>query len=84
VLATRYGVIKKTPMDEFENIRKGGMIAQNLREGDELIAAMLTSGDDDILIGTKKGKSIRFSEEDVRPMGRTATGVRSILLDEED
>jgi len=84
VLATRYGVIKKTPMDEFENIRKGGMIAQNLRDGDELIAAMLTGGDDDILIGTKKGKSIRFSEEDVRPMGRTATGVRSILLDEED
>ncbi len=84
MLATRYGVIKKTPMDEFENIRKGGMIAQSLRDGDELIAAMLTGGEDDILVGTKKGKCIRFSEEDVRPMGRAATGVRSIMLSEDD
>ena len=84
VLATRDGVIKKTPLCEFDNIRKGGIIAQNLREGDALIGAMLTKGDEDLLVGTRKGMCIRFSEEDVRPMGRTATGVRSILLEEGD
>ena len=83
-LITRAGIIKKTEIGEFDNIRKGGMIAQNLRDGDELIAAILTDGSDEIIIGTKKGKSIRFSEEDVRPMGRGATGVKAITLDEED
>ena len=81
VFATRGGVIKKTPVEEFENIRKGGLIALGLREGDELIGVMLSSGDDEFLVGTRYGKCIRFHEEDVRPMGRTATGVRSILLD---
>ena len=84
VLATRYGVIKKTPMSDFDNIRKGGIIAQNLREGDELIGVRLSTGEDDLLVGTRKGMCIRFSEADVRPMGRTATGVRSILLDDGD
>ena len=84
VFATRGGVIKKTPVEEFENIRKGGLIALGLREGDELIGVMLSSGDDEFLVGTRYGKCIRFHEEDVRPMGRTATGVRSILLDEGD
>lgn len=84
VFATRGGVIKKTPVEEFENIRKGGLIALGLREGDELIGVMLSSGDDEFLVGTRQGKCIRFHEEDVRPMGRTATGVRSILLDEGD
>ena len=84
VFATRGGVIKKTPVEEFENIRKGGLIALGLREGDELIGVMLSSGDDEFLVGTRHGKCIRFHEEDVRPMGRTATGVRSILLDEGD
>lgn len=84
VLATRDGVIKKTPMSEFDNIRKGGIIAQNLREGDELISVMLSTGEDEFLIGTRRGLCIRFHESDVRPMGRTATGVRSILLDEGD
>lgn len=84
VLATRLGVIKKTPMSEFDNIRKGGIIAQNLRDGDELIGVMTSTGSDEFLVGTRRGKCIRFHEEDVRPMGRTATGVRSILLNKGD
>ncbi len=84
VLATKGGVIKKTSMAEFDNIRKGGIIAQGLREGDELIGVILSTGEDDILVGTRKGMCIRFNESDVRPMGRTATGVRSIQLDEGD
>ena len=84
VLATRQGVIKKTPLSDFDNIRKGGLIALNLREEDELIGAMLSSGQDEFLVGTRKGMCIRFHEDDVRPMGRNATGVRSILLDEGD
>lgn len=83
-LITKAGLIKKTPVEEFGNIRKGGMIAQNLREGDELIAAIMTNGRDEIIVGTRKGKSIRFSEEDVRPMGRGATGVKAITLEEND
>ena len=83
-LITKAGLIKKTPIEEFGNIRKGGMIAQNLREGDELIAAIMTNGRDEIIVGTRKGKSIRFSEEDVRPMGRGATGVKAITLEEND
>ncbi|MEA4970774.1 MAG: DNA gyrase subunit A [Candidatus Pelethousia sp.] len=84
VLATKGGVIKKTPMAEFDNIRKGGIIAQGLREGDELIGVILSTGEDDILVGTRKGMCIRFNESDVRPKGRTATGVMSIQLDEGD
>lgn len=84
VLATKDGVIKKTPMSDFDNIRKGGIIAQNLREGDELISVLLSNGDDDLLIGTRGGKCVRFHESDVRPMGRTATGVRAITLEEGD
>ena len=84
VFATRGGVIKKTPMSEFDNIRKGGLIALGLREGDELIGVMLSTGDDEFLVGTRRGKCIRFHEDGVRAMGRTATGVRSILLDEGD
>ncbi|MDD4074863.1 MAG: DNA gyrase subunit A [Eubacteriales bacterium] len=84
VLATRQGVIKKTAVSEFDNIRRTGIIAQNLREDAELIGVMASKGNDEFLVGTKKGKCIRFSEDDVRPMGRTATGVRSILLNEGD
>lgn len=84
VLATRDGVIKKTPVSDFDNIRRGGIIALNLREGDELIGVMLSSGEDEFLVGTRNGMCIRFHESDVRPMGRTATGVRSIELDEGD
>ncbi|MBQ3201618.1 MAG: DNA gyrase subunit A [Clostridia bacterium] len=84
VFATKGGVIKKTPLSDFDNIRKGGLIALGLKEGDELIGVMLSHGQDEFLVGTKNGKSIRFHEDDVRPMGRTATGVRSILLEEDD
>ena len=84
VLCTRNGVIKKTPLSDFSNIRKGGIIAQNLREGDELISVNRSSGSDEFIIGTREGKSIRFSEEDVRAMGRAAAGVRAIRLDEGD
>ena len=84
VLATKDGVIKKTPMSDFDNIRKGGIIAQNLRDGDELISVLLSKGDDDLLIGTREGKCLRFNEGDVRSMGRTATGVRAITLEDGD
>lgn len=84
VLCTRNGIIKKTPISDFANIRKGGLIAQNLREGDELISVALSSGDDEFIIGTREGMSIRFSEKDVRSMGRNAAGVRAIKLDEGD
>ena len=84
VMATRQGVIKKTPVEEFDNIRRGGIIALSLREDDELISVSFSYGDDEFLIGSKKGKCVRFHEEDVRPMGRTATGVRAIQLDEDD
>ena len=84
VMATKKGIIKKTALKDFENIHKGGIIALGLREDDELIGVQLTSGGDDIMIGTSKGMSIRFHEDDVRPMGRTATGVRAIKLDEDD
>lgn len=84
VLATRFGVIKKTPMSDFDNIRKSGIIALGLRDGDELIGVMLSRGNDEFLVGTKNGKCIRFHEDDVRAMGRTATGVRSVLLDDGD
>ncbi len=81
VMATRDGMIKKTPMSEFDNIRKGGLIALNLREGDELMSVELSNGDDEFIIATKKGKAVRFDERDVRAMGRTATGVRAITLE---
>ncbi len=84
VMATRLGVIKKTPLSDFDNIRKGGLIAQNLREGDELIAVELSGGNDEFMLATSKGKCIRFDENDVRAMGRNATGVKSISLGEED
>jgi len=84
VLATKLGVIKKTPLSDFDNIRRGGIIAQSLREGDELISVMLSGGDDEFIVGTKQGMSVRFHESDVRPMGRLATGVRSIQLADGD
>ncbi|TGU54217.1 DNA gyrase subunit A, partial [Mesorhizobium sp. M00.F.Ca.ET.186.01.1.1] len=67
-----------------ENIRKGGLIAVNLREDDELIGVRLTDGKQEIIMGTQKGMSVRFNEGDVRTMGRNATGVKGITLDDDD
>ncbi|MGM0901557.1 MAG: DNA gyrase subunit A [Bacillota bacterium] len=82
--ATKDGIAKRTPLTSFANIRNNGLIALNLREGDELISVRLTDGDKEIIIGTKNGLMIRFPETDVRSMGRTATGVKGISLDESD
>ncbi len=80
VLATRSGFIKKTPLSSFSRPRQGGIIAQSLDEGDQLFSAGLSSGDDEIFMASKNGKSIRFNEKDVRPMGRSARGVIGIRL----
>lgn len=79
-MGTKQGIVKKTPLAEFKNLRKNGLIAINLREGDELLKVKVTRGDADIIIATQDGNAIRFNETDVRPMGRTASGVRSINL----
>ena len=84
VIATVNGMIKKTPMTEYANIRKGGKIAIALREGDELISVQLTTGDSDILLATHEGKCIRFNESECRPLSRDTVGVTAIELSEED
>jgi DNA gyrase subunit A len=84
VLATRRGQIKKTELSQYANPRRGGIIAITVNEGDELIGAARTAGNDDILIATQDGKSIRFKEDQVRPMGRGAAGVRAISTREGD
>ncbi len=84
LLATRAGIIKKTELSAFSNPRQGGIIALGVEEQDALIDAVLTSGGDQILLATRDGMAIRFSEEDARPMGRTAFGVKGIELDEAD
>ena len=78
---TLNGLVKKTPIVEFKNIRQSGKIAIGLREDDQLVAVKLTSDDDEILIAASNGKLIRFNEKDVRQMGRTASGVRGINVD---
>ncbi len=83
-MGTKQGLVKKTPLSEFKNLRKNGLIAINLREGDELLKVKVTRGDADIILVTQEGNAIRFNETDVRPMGRTASGVRSINLREND
>ena len=79
-MVTRKGTVKRTDLTEFENIRRSGLIAQRMPPGDELCWVIATSGKDEILILTKKGMSIRFKEDDVRDMGRSAAGVRGIKL----
>lgn len=81
---TKFGVIKRTQLVAFSNIRRGGLFAINLREGDELHGVRLTDGTKEIIAGTRKGMSIRFHEEDVRLMGRTATGVKGVTLQKDD
>ena len=84
MMATKFGLIKKTALKEFNSIRKGGKIAISLLPGDELISVQLTDGENEILIGSHEGKCIRFSERDVRAMGRDTQGVRSIDLNDGD
>ncbi len=80
VMVTRNGIIKRTALNEFTNMRRTGLIALILKEDDDLIAVRLTDGHREIFVGTRQGMSIRFSEEDVRCMGRAATGVKAIEL----
>jgi DNA gyrase subunit A len=82
--ATRLGVVKKTALEEFSNIRKGGIIAIKIEEGDTLIDVKLTGGHDEVVLITHGGMSIRFKEEDARPMGRPSVGVYGIDLDQTD
>ena len=82
VMATRRGYIKKTKLSAYGNPRQGGIIALTLEEGDKLIGVELTDGRSDIMLGTREGLVIRFQERAVRPMGRTARGVRGIRLNE--
>ncbi len=84
VMATRGGMIKKTPFGEFQNLRKNGLIAIVLKEGDELVGVELTDGQDEIMLGSRKGMSIRFNEKHIRPMGRASMGVHAMKLDEDD
>lgn len=81
---TAEGVVKKTALSEFENIRRNGLFAINLRDGDDLVGVRLTDGDQEVIMGTRHGMSIRFHESDVREMGRSATGVKGITLGEGD
>ena len=82
MMATKHGLIKKTKLEEFVRIQSNGKIAISLVDGDELIGVQLTKGGQDILMASSGGKCIRFSEDDVRPTGRTSQGVRSIRLDD--
>ena len=84
VMATRNGTVKKTPLADYSNIRKSGVIAIILDEGDDLISVHLTSGEDNLILASHEGKAIRFAESDVRSMGRVTRGVRGIKLSEED
>lgn len=84
IAVTKQGTIKKTALSQFDTNRKNGLIAMNLKEGDELIGIKQTSGTNNVIIVTKQGKCICFSEDDVRPMGRIAGGVRAIKLEGDD
>ena len=81
-MATSMGTVKKTSLDEFNNPRKGGIIAVNLDDGDYLIGAALTDGKHDVMLFSDGGKAVRFDENDVRPLGRSARGVRGMSLDD--
>ena len=79
-MATKNGLVKKTAIEDFENVRRSGLIAIKIKQGDELVWVRCTTGDNDIIVTTTKGQGIRFSEKDVRAMGRAASGVRGIRL----
>jgi DNA gyrase subunit A len=84
IMVTKAGIIKKTALSDFSNVRSAGLVAISTDEGDELVSARLSKGNNDVFLCSKDGMSIRFSEEDVRPMGRTARGVIGMSLDEGD
>ena len=84
LIATKKGMVKKTKISDFKNINKSGLISIGLKEGDEVIGVKLTDGEQDVMLVTRNGMSIRFSEKDVRGMGRTAMGVKGITLGEGD
>ncbi len=84
VLTTKNGLIKKTSITQYANVRKSGLIAMTLRDGDQLIEAKLVDKDEDIMLVTKNGMAIRFNEKDIRETGRSAQGVRGIKLDKDD
>ncbi len=80
MLATKLGTVKKTSLAAYQHVRKGGIIAINIRDDDELVEASITDGECEVILGTSAGKAVRFQETDVRPMGRTAAGVRGVNL----
>ena len=84
ILSTKEGIIKKTSLEAYSRPRAKGVNAVNVREGDELLEAILTDGKSEVLIASRNGRCVRFDETDARPLGRTATGVRGINLDEDD
>ena len=84
ILATKEGILKKTSLEAYSRPRAKGVNAVNVREGDELLEAILTDGKSEVLIASRNGRCVRFDETDARPLGRTATGVRGINLDEDD
>jgi DNA gyrase subunit A len=84
MMATKNGLVKKTDLMEYDNIRKGGLLAVTLRENDELIDVKLTDGNQDIMLATRNGAAIKFNEKNARPIGRVSQGVKGIELDEED
>ncbi|MBM4401864.1 MAG: hypothetical protein FJ044_01305 [Candidatus Cloacimonetes bacterium] len=84
LFATKNGLVKKTPLGEYENIRSSGLIAVKLDEGDSLLSVKETSGNDKVILVTAGGKAIRFTEKDIRPTGRATRGVRGIKLGKDD
>jgi DNA gyrase subunit A len=84
IMCTTHGVVKKTPFEQYKNVRSSGLIAINLDEGDELKWIRMTSGDNEVVISTSQGQAIRFHEKDARPMGRVSRGVRGIRLRADD
>jgi DNA gyrase subunit A len=84
IMCTKRGVVKKTPFEQYQNVRSSGLIAINLDDGDELKWIRMTSGDNEVVISTKHGQAIRFHEKDARPMGRVSRGVRGIRLRTDD
>src|SRR4030042_201214 len=83
-MVTKKCIIKKTALEDFENIRRSGLIAITLKKGDQLTNVQKTTGLDDIILVTKQGQSIRFKEKDLRPMGRTASGIKGMRLKKGD